>query len=403
MKKKLKRLAALAVCLVMLFPAALQPASAANDIYFVATERIVLPLTEDTMPFWDKSTLYISGTVFTGLAREEVGISHVVNETNDLMVLYGGGKALIFDINKTYAQDVEENVYYPGAVQRNGNIYVPASLVARYFGLQYSVTGATHGFLIWMRSEDMTLTDRQFAKAATGPMNSRYQEYLKELAAKSEPETPPVVTPPVVTPPVVTPPPVEPKPETPPAQKPVEPEKPKEITGEKVYLCMAGGEQTAAQLDALDSYEAKAAFFCTADFMTQQGALLRRMTATGHSVGILVDGRQNVEEQLQAANAALARATFGKTRLVMLQNGGAEMRAAIEGMGYRCLRADLDRSAKTLRSSADATELLHSVAQRDRDSVVWLGDTVSGVGLRSFMSMTAYASLGGCPAWTETT
>jgi len=394
MKKKLKRLAALMLCLAMVLPSALQPVAAANDIYFVATERIVLPLTEDTMPFWEKSTLYISGTIFTGLAREEVGISYAVNETNDLLVLYGGGKALIFDLNKSYAQDIEENVYYPGATRRNGNIYVPASLVARYFGLKYSVTNGSHGFLIWMRSQDMVLTDRQFARAATGPMNSRYEEYLKELAAKQE-EPPPAVTPPAVTPPVVTPPAV-----TPPAG---EPEKPKEITGEQVYLCMAAGDQTASLLNALDSYDVEATFFCTEEFITQQAGLLRRMTATGHSIGILVDGAQNAQEQLEAANAALARTTFGKTRLVMLQNGDAETRAAVERMGYRCLRFDLDRTSRSLKTSADATDLLHSVAQRDKDSVVWLGDTATGAGLRSFLSMTVYAELGGCPAWTETT
>jgi len=166
----------------------------------------------------------------------------------------------------------------------------------------------------------------------------------------------------------------------------------------------AMGILTSVDITAFAGYcQAYARWKEAEEFITQQAGLLRRMTATGHSIGILVDGAQNAQEQLEAANAALARTTFGKTRLVMLQNGDAETRAAVERMGYRCLRFDLDRTSRSLKTSADATDLLHSVAQRDKDSVVWLGDTATGAGLRSFLSMTVYAELGGCPAWTETT
>ena len=390
-----KKLLVLALCLVMLLPAAVSPVTASTDIYFVATEQIVLPLTEDTMPFWDKNTLYISSSIFTGLAREAVGISRATNTENDLVVLYGGGKALIFDLTKSYAQDIEETVYYPGAVEKNGNIYVPASLVARYFGLKYSITGVSRGFLVWMRSEDMVLTDRQFARAATGPMNTRYADYLKELEAKEE-EPPPVVTPPD-PPPVVTP------PDPPPV---VEPEKPAEITGEQVSLCIEAGADTGTLLDVLDNYGVQAAFFCTEAFLAEQGALLRRMTAAGHSIGLLTDGAdaaRTVAEQAEAANDALARATMGKTRLALVKNGTAADRAALERMGLRCLSADVDASAAGLKTVASAEALLHRVAERDRDSTVWLGAGVTAAGLRTFLSTAGQAGLGGCPAWTETT
>ncbi|MBE6996159.1 MAG: hypothetical protein E7429_05495 [Ruminococcaceae bacterium] len=391
-----KKLLALALCLLLLLPAAVPPVTASSDVYFVATEQIVLPLTEDTMPFWDKNALYISSSIFTGLAREATGISRAANAENTLVVLYGGGKALIFDLTKAYAQDIEETIYYPGAVKKNGNIYVPASLVARYFGLKYSITGAAHGFLVWMRSEDMVLTDRQFARAATGPMNTRYEAYLKELAAKKEEEQPPVVTPPD-PPPVVTP------PDPPPV---VKPEKPAEITGEQVSLCIEAGADTESLLDVLDGYGVQAAFFCTESFIAQQGALLRRMTAAGHSIGLLADGAdaaRTVAEQAEAANDALARATMGKTRLAAVKNGAAADRSALEQMGLRCLSADVDISAGGLKTVASAESLLRRVAGRDRDSTVWLGAEVTAVGLRAFLSGAGQAGLGGCPAWTETT
>ena len=82
-----KKILALAACAVMLFQLAAPYAAAAEEIYFVATERIVLPLTEETMPFWNNGYLYISSTIFTGLARESVGISHITSETEDLVTL----------------------------------------------------------------------------------------------------------------------------------------------------------------------------------------------------------------------------------------------------------------------------------------------------------------------------
>lgn len=374
-----KKFLALAACVILLIQLASPAVLAEEEIYFVATERIVLPLTEDTMPFWNKSNLYISGSIFTGLARESVGISHVISEEDNLLVLYGGGKALFFEVGKTYAQDETGATLFPGAVVKNGNIFVPASLVASHFGLKYSITGAPHGFLVWMRHEDMILTDHQFAKAATGPMNNRYESYLKEQANK------------------------DPNAGTSPG--PAEPEQPGAVTGERVYLCMLANDRTEELLDALDSYGARAVFFCTAAFMETHGGLLRRMTATGHSIGILADGadpERSVEEQLEAANRALYRATFGKSRLVRLQNADAADLKAAEQKGFRCLHEDMDYSQLGLESTYAAATLLRQIVDRDQDASVWLGERASADGLRYFLDVADAAGVEQCLAWSET-
>lgn len=143
--------------------------------------RNVLPLTDATMPFWSGGYLYISSSIFTGVVWSAVGISHVPANARQPLILYSGeDRSLIFNLDKPYAEDPQGNTYYPGAVVRNGNVFVPASVVASYFGLQYSlIPNVEHGYLVWLPQPGYGLSDEEFATAATYPMASSYAQYLK--------------------------------------------------------------------------------------------------------------------------------------------------------------------------------------------------------------------------------
>jgi hypothetical protein len=237
----------------------------------------------------------------------------------------------------------------------------------------------SRGYLVWLRKPDFGLSDKEFAYAAIQAMAERYSAYekAKEPAAAEEVETPSVEPVPTVT-------------------------EGMEIQGKAIYLCLKADSTTAAILDALDQYQAQAAFFCTLSFLEEQGDLLRRMTATGQAIGILVDASDgDVEEQLEAGNRALERATCGRTRLVMLQNGSEADQQTALAAGYRCLKADLDRTGYDLRSTSNATSLLRRVSARRGDVTVWLADTANAVGLRALLA-AAESGDGQCLAWTET-
>ena len=138
--------------------------------------------------------------------------------------------------------------------------------------------------------------------------------------------------------------------------------------------------------------------------MERQGSTLRRLTAQGQSIGILADAgdrSRTVDEQLEAGNAALFRATCGKTRLAYLQNGGTQALRAAESAGYVCLRPDLDRSEFALGGAPGAQELVRRLSAWRGDAAVWLGDNASGTGLRAFLSAAKEAG-GACAAYTET-
>lgn len=382
-----KRLAAGLLCLLMVFQMSGPPkAQAADYIYFVAAGDNVLPLSDRTMPFWSGGYLYIASSIITGSVRDVLDISCIRNQNQKRLVLYSAkdAESLFFEWEKDYATDKEGNVYRPGAIYKNGEVFIPAALVARLFGLQYSVTAIStvvdgetvKGDLIWLRRPGHVLPASVFADAASsGAIPERYTDYIKgkrHQAAESGSEQPAEAEP--------------------------------VVEGRRIYLCMTAGEDTAALLDQLDQYAAQAAFFCTPEFMENNGALLRRMTATGQAIGILADGAdpdRTAAEQIAAANRALEEATFGKTRLVYIQNGGEKELQAARDAGCRCLEPAVDRSGYQLHTVSNANSLLRRVSALRDGAAVWLGDTASQSGLRAFLSAVGNAE-GQCLAWTET-
>lgn len=382
-----KKIAAWVLCMLMVFQLSAPPsAKAADYVYFVAVGENILPLSDKTMPFWSGGYLYIASSIITGSVRDILDISCIRNQSQKRLVLYSvkDAESLFFEWEKDYATDKEGNVYYPGAIYKNGEVFVPAALVARLFGLQYNVTAVStvvdgeivKGDLVWLRQPGHILPASVFADAATsGAIPERYADYMKaKRAQEADSETSPA------------------------------PEDGVEVEGKRIYLCLTAGDDASALMDQLDQYRAQAAFFCTPEFMEEHGDLLRRMTVTGQSIGILADANdpdRSVLEQLSAGNRALVEATFGKTRLVRIQNGTEEVFQTVREAGYRFLEPDLDRSGYQLQGVSNANSLLRRIAGQGDDVTVWLADTANLSGLRAFLSAVGNAE-GQCLAWTET-
>lgn len=375
----MKRRAAALMCAALLVCQLISPpAAAAETVYFMAAEVEVLPLSASTMPFWSGGYLYIPSTMFSGSVRKSLDITCYTSSAGQTVILHNANGRLVYERGKNYAKDPDSGTYYPGMVERNGVAFVPASQVAGYFGLLYSVIDVDRGHLVWLRKPGFGLSDKDFANAATSNMVDRYNAYVQGSQA---------------------------------AQPQEDEENPasdgdgalQQSAGKRVYLCLEAGKNTAAQLDALDAYDAQAAFFCTPEFLEGQGDLLRRMTATGQAIGILVneqDGR-TVEEQLETGNRALARATCGKTRLAYVQSRDERTAQAVQSAGFFCLTPDLDRSGYELKSTSNAKALLNRITVRRGDVTIWLGDTADSGGLRAFL-LAAKKADDSCMALTET-
>lgn len=379
-----RRAAALILCLLLVFQLSLPPVRAAGRVYFTAAGSYVLPLSDNTMPFWSGGYVYIPSSIFTGTAREALGVSQVLNSDQGRLVLYSGGRSLTYSLSANCALDNDGAAYYPGAIQRNGTVFVPASTVSRYFDLVYSVIEVDHGSLVWLRQPGYGASDKLYADAARYSMNSVYSDYIRakesappeggSLGGGGRPSSAPGSQDPAAG-----------------------------LDGKRIALCFQAGAGASLLADALESYGAGAAFFFTPEEMERQGGTLRRLTAQGQSVGILADAGdpdRTVEEQLEAGNAALFRATCGKTRLAYIRGGGSQALQAAREAGFRCLQPDLDRSGYALRNAAGALELVQRLAARRGDAAVWLGDAAGATGLRAFLSAVREAG-GLCAAYTE--
>ncbi len=378
-----RRAAAFFFGLLLVLQLALPPVRAEERVYFTAVGGYVLPLSDNTMPFWSGGYVYIASSIFTGAAREALGISQVFNSDQGRLVLYSGGRSLTYTLSANCALDNDGTAYYPGAIQRNGTVFVPANTVSRYFDLVYSVIEVEHGSMVWLRQQDYKVSDKLYADAARYSMNSIYSDYIR--AKESAP----------------------PESGSPggggrPASPGEEPDA-AGLEGKRIALCLQAGSDAASMADALESYDAGAAFFFTPEELERQGGTLRRLTAQGQSIGILADAGdrfRTVAEQLEAGNAALFRATCGKTRLAYVRGGGAQALQAAGEAGYHCLRPELDRSGYDLRSASGALELVRRLASWRGDAAVWLGEGASPAGLRAFLSAAREAE-GVCAAYTE--
>ena len=368
-----KRAAGFLLCILLIFQMTALPARADEPLYFLAVGNEVQTVSDQTMPFWSGGYLYIPAPLFNNSTRSVLGARYRYVESEKTVILHNEdmSKLLLFSMEQNYSTDAEGKISYPGGLLRNGTPFVPAFSVAKYFGFEYSVTEVSQGQLVWLRQQNFGLTDKEFADAATYPLASKYAEYMK-----GKTESPPVDIPGSGT----------------------------EIDGKRIYLCMAAGDDTERMLDALDRYDAQAAFFCTQEFLETRGDLLRRMAATGQSIGLLADAADAdlpLEEQLARANRALQNATCGGTRLVWLQNGTEQTLQAAQNAGYRVLSPTVDHSAYNLHSAAQAATLLSRVSDYRGSVSIWLDDNAAYTGLRAFLSAAEEADAH-CLAWTET-
>lgn len=354
-----RRAAGLLLCLLTLGLLA-TPTDAAKTVYFTAVNENVLELKDETMPFWFGQNLYVDSAIFSDRA---LGIYSNRNRESNSVVIWetgSGRRALIFDLNTGYVTGSDGNNYYPPAVERNGRVFVPASVVADFFDLTYSNIRVEHGFLIWLHSDEAQisiLTEREFANAAVYQMNSRYEKYLQaqeEETAGGE--------------------------DTPTAA----------VTGKTLNLCFRLGtaEHAGEILDVLQQNGAQATFYLTEEEIRRQPDLVRRIAVSGHRIGLLVT--ETSESALRSANELLFLTCGGKTRLCAAESGTEVSREELKAAGYCLLEPKVDGSAQGLY--AGTAESLFNAAQSRRGSVsLWLGDQVSAGGLQRFLRLAVSA------------
>lgn len=323
------------------------------------------------MPFWSDGYLYVSSSTFSSGG---LGIYYSRNTIKQTVVLYMSGKALIYHLDTGIVSDNQGDNYWPPAVTRGSHVFLPISTAANYFGLTYTYSRVSHGYLIRIRSSDSLLSDSLFVDAAHAQLSSRYSQYqqaAQSSAGISSPPTPVSGT------------------QTETAKKNEENAESPGVSGKMIHLCIrADAAKTAALVETLNAQGAAATIYFTKTQIQKNGDLVRQVIAGGQTVGLIADASDkadSVEAQLNAANNALFRAAAEKTRLCAV-DGGSAAAAAAQKAGYCCLNTEIDRSSTGLQSSRGAESLLRRITARSGAVTVWLSDSVNSKGLKYFLS-----------------
>jgi len=317
-RRLLSALLAAVLCLGLFLPARVSAA----DLYFTGINDSVAPLTSDTMPFWSGGILYVPYTVFSASTNGigvDLGLSFSYNSRNsNTITLYNNSKILSFDLaNGTCKDELTGDAYPSRAVMRNGRPYLPLSMVCSFFGLSYSYTSLPsipQGYLVRIKNSDVVLPDFRFVDAAGDLINRRLREYTQSLSP-GESTSPGTTTP----------------------AYPSTTDDPIPSNSVPTYLSVLcrSADGISSMLTTLEGSGRYALFFMDPQLLEKEGALVRRILGTGHSVGILAQGSDPAQTRqlLAQGNSALEALFHTRTTLAYVPQ---EHQAALEQEGWVC-------------------------------------------------------------------
>ena len=266
------------------------PGAASQNVCFTAVNDSLLELQASAMPVWVNGLLYAPGTVFDRtVTKVDFGMQYNYSSSSNTVTLYNLRQMLVFDLAKGNSYDqISGKVMSAKAVNRNGKIYLPVVAVCEFFDLEHSYTQTPNGYLLRIRNHAAWLSDKTFQDAASNEMANQRQKYQDSL----KPVDPPAPSTPSVQPPDDAP----------------QVENPQVQTQVCIGVRCTTGEGLQAILNAMDRAGWRGVFFFDPDIIAGQDALVRRVVASGHTVGLLADGEdaQDSREQLDRGNELLA-------------------------------------------------------------------------------------------------
>ncbi len=272
------RILSLILVFALVFALSLSAAADNSGLCFTATNDTLLDL--GSMASSVGGTYYVPCKVFSAF-----GVYMNYFEADSTALLFNNNnKQIYFDMTSGNSYDADKNYYSVSAIFRNGQVYAPVYWVCNYFGLSCSVSvisGVGYGDIVRIKNGAQVLTDSQFLDAATSLMRSRYNDYYG------------------VTP-TASPSPSQPKPGDG-AQSTA-----------SVALCVMG-LPSQSLMGTLDDYGDKACFFVTEEEVLNAPDMIRRICASGNSIGIHCKADPDSEIQQTADvifDAAQARAVL---------------------------------------------------------------------------------------------
>ena len=320
------------------------PVNAAGTVCFTAVNDQLLPLNDETMPFWFGSTFYVPNTA---IDDNDFGIHFSRNTERSTVVLYRMRSAITFNY-ATGSVETNSGQTYSGSVIIRGDIvFLPLDILCRFFSLEYSYSRINYGYLLRIKNETVVLSDATFIDAANSSFYSRYIQYERA-------HTPVVPDTPVVA----------------------EEEQPRDETERTVYLVVEvtdvpSTEQVLAYLSS-----GRVTFTFTPQSLIGADDLVRRLSAGSGAIALRVDasaGAETALTQIDEANELLWNAASIKTRLVRLEGGSDETVRAVREAGFCPIRYALDFRGGAASASRIVTRIMRSADANGGSCCAFLG------------------------------
>jgi len=327
------------VLIVLMLGGLIVFASGASPMYLMAINNNVLQATNENMPMIFGGILYIP---YTMLSVQETGIDMGVrtqySSGQGTLTVSDGEKTVVFDLRRNIVQDEQGIVRGVMTLVRNSMIYLPADWLCEYFGqLGYSVSSTSYGILVRIMNQNALLLDTaEFIDAADSLLRKNWEDYHRAQRPSSQPPTTsptgPSVSPSVTPPPTPSVSPSVPPTETPSVSPSISPEP--ELTAE-VWLALRHGKQTRETVDLLEEHDRRALLLFTVRELVEQDDLVRRLTARGHQVGLVLQGDdlENCLQQLNRGRELLRDISRSALLIVSADELAESDRAVIEETG----------------------------------------------------------------------
>lgn len=361
----LRRFACLALAFFMLVSLAPERGDAADTVIFTAANEKIYPLSDDTMPFWSGGTIYVPQDA---LVDNDFNIRYNRNREMNTVVLYQMRTGIIFDLSAGTAESQDSQSFPAPTFVRGDHVFFPLDILCRFFGLEYSYTRVTYGYLLRIKNSSVTLSDPVFIDAADSGMAQRYMQYerSKQPAPADSGST---------------------------AEQAAEPE-PTERT---VYLAVQSTGAIPSEQVLFRFGSANVAIVFTPESLSGADDLLRRIASGGGAAALRIDGSGGAEDaigRINEANDVLWAAANVKTRLVLLDGASEETARSVEEAGYCLLRFAQDYSGGYPSVSKMCSRIFSSADRGDGSCRVMLGTDTDALGILS--SLLAGLREGNC-------
>jgi len=296
-KKAGLKLIAVLLCVVLLF-ALVTTASGTSNVYFMAVNENVVPMTAENMPIVVGGTLYVPYIMFSlqHTSGVNLGVIAQYSTIRRTVMVSQGQDVVIFDPLANTSYDLDGNPLDGRAILRDSMAYIPLAWVCEHFGtIQYSTTRTAYGTLVRVTNHLAILNDIDFVDAASDMLKENYRDYLESLNGQMG---------------------------GPSGDDPVESGRPE--IGPVVYLSFTGGERVEEMAQILENHNQRGLFLLETAVLSEQDELIRRLVGAGHLVGLDLQGSDGNSCLQQALEGSRLLAQIARCPVTVVRAAAAD-------------------------------------------------------------------------------